>query len=202
MTRFVVAKVLCFVAAVVIGIDAHGRFIKPVSRSSIWRVPEFASQNPPANYDDNQLYCGGIHQADDPGSNCGHCGDPFSQAQPRDNEVGGKYYKGIIVGTYQSGQVIDISVDLTTSHMGNMEWRLCPDHNAESQACFNQHVLELATGGTKYAAGPTGILNTQVRLPQGVRCEHCVLQWNYRAGELSTHLNLGVLREFDTIKMH
>jgi len=165
------------------GVNGHGRFMKPVSRSSVWRVPEFQGQNPPPNYDDNQLYCGGIHQADDPGSNCGVCGDPKSQASPRDNERGGKYAKGIITGRYNAGQVIDVEVDLTTSHLGNMEWRLCADANDESQECFNRHVLQLADGsGTKYPAGPTGMYRTRVKLPDGVRCNHCVIQWNYRAG--------------------
>lgn len=50
---------------------SHGRFMKPVSRSSIWRDPDFAGYNPPKNYNDNELFCGGIHQADNPGSNCG-----------------------------------------------------------------------------------------------------------------------------------
>lgn len=50
---------------------SHGRFVKPPNRSSIWRDPAFASQNPPANYNDNELYCGAIHQAENPGSNCG-----------------------------------------------------------------------------------------------------------------------------------
>lgn len=84
--------------------------MRPPNRSSIWRVPEFAGQNPPANYDDNQLYCGGLHQADEPGSNCGVCGDRASDPTPRPNEIGGTWYRGIITGDYQSGQVIDIEV--------------------------------------------------------------------------------------------
>ncbi|ODN04840.1 hypothetical protein Ocin01_01848 [Orchesella cincta] len=181
MAKFAIALIAAL--AVMSTVSAHGRFMKPASRSSVWRVPEFASQNPPANYDDNQLYCGGVHQADDPGTNCGVCGDPLSQGAPRDNELNGKYYKGIITGRYTAGQVIDIEVDLTTAHLGNMEWRLCTNPQSENQACFNQHVLQLANGsGTKLAAGPTGMPRTQVRLPAGVRCDHCVIQWNYRAG--------------------
>jgi len=116
MAKLLIAS-LCVVAFVVVGINGHGRFMKPPNRSSIWRVPEFAGQNPPANYDDNQLYCGGIHQADEPGSNCGPCGDPFSQAKPRDNEINGKYYKGIIVADYQAGQVTGTSRLLTSIHL-------------------------------------------------------------------------------------
>ncbi len=140
-----------------------------------------------ANYDDNQLYCGGIHQADDPGSNCGVCGDPISQSAPRDNEIGGKYDKGIIAARYSAGQVIDIQVELTAAHLGNMEWRLCTNPSSENQACFNQHVLQLADGsGTKYAVPPagTGMHSTRVKLPAGVTCQRCIIQWNYRCVNL------------------
>ena len=174
--------VLAIVFAVA-SVSGHGRFMKPVSRSSVWRVPEFQGQNPPPNYTDNELFCGGIHQVDDPGSNCGVCGDPLSQRTPRDNERGGTYAKGIITGRYTAGQVIDIEVELTQGHLGNMEWRLCTDVNDESQACFNRHVLQLADRpGTKFPVTGSGWQRTRVKLPDGVRCNHCVIQWNYRAG--------------------
>lgn len=79
--------------------------------------------------------------------------------------------------------MIDIEIDLTTSHLGNMEFRLCANpQNGENQNCFNQNVLQLVNGGTKLPAGPTGLMRAQVRLPQNVRCDRCVIQWNYRAG--------------------
>jgi hypothetical protein len=136
------------------------------------------------SYSDNELYCGAIHQKDDPGTNCGVCGDPLSQAQPRDNEMGGKYENGIITGTYTAGQTIDVEVDLNAAHLGAMEWRLCTNPATETQNCFNQHVLQLANGsGTKLPVdkGP-GWYKTQVKLPAGVTCGHCIIQWNYRAG--------------------
>ncbi|XP_021964180.1 uncharacterized protein LOC110859526 [Folsomia candida] len=182
---FVFALVLC--GGVLIAVDAHGRFMKPPNRSSIWRVPEFAGQNPPPNYSDNELYCGGLHQANDPGSNCGVCGDPSSSPSPRANEIGGTFYKGIITGDYSAGQIIDIEVELTVSHLGAMEFRLCTNPQTENQACFNQNVLRIAGGGpgsgtTKLPAGPTGLMRSKLQLPSGVRCNHCIIQWNYRAG--------------------
>ncbi len=51
--------------------DSHGRFMKPPNRSSIWRDPQFDSQNPPKNYNDNELFCGSVHQNDNPGTQCG-----------------------------------------------------------------------------------------------------------------------------------
>jgi hypothetical protein len=40
--------------------EGHGKLMNPPSRSSIWRLPEFAHLNPVPNYSDNELYCGGV----------------------------------------------------------------------------------------------------------------------------------------------
>jgi len=39
--------------------SGHGRVMEPAMRSSVWRLPEFADRNPPINYSDNGLFCGG-----------------------------------------------------------------------------------------------------------------------------------------------
>ncbi|ODM92966.1 hypothetical protein Ocin01_13718 [Orchesella cincta] len=182
MSKFTIILITAF-AAVFSGVNSHGRFMKPPNRSSIWRVPQFQSQNPPQNYNDMELFCGGVHQADNPGTNCGVCGDPQSQGAPRDNEVNGKWYRGIITGRYSAGQVIDIEVELTQQHKGYMEWRLCTNPRTENQACFNRYVLQLANGsGTRLPVTSTGMYRTQLRLPAGVRCNQCIIQWNYRSG--------------------
>jgi len=186
MVRF---TVLLLVALAAVSIDGHGRFMKPPNRSSIWRVPEFASQNPPANYDDNQLYCGALHQLEPVGGPCGVCGDRYTDPTPRDNEIGGKWDRGIITGFYSAGQVIDVEVDLNAAHLGYMEWRMCANpQNGETQECFNQNLLQRADGqGSKLNVdkGP-GWYRTQLRLPAGVTCNRCVIQWNYRAGNNPT----------------
>jgi len=184
MVKFALIIALAVIAAFVIHADAHGRFIKPPNRSSIWRFPEFAGQNPPANYNDHELCCGYEQQADAPGSNCGVCGDGIDQSTPRQNEHGGFYGKGIVTGRYIAGQIIDVEVDITAAHLGYMEWRLCTDRTTENQDCFNQHVLQLASGsGTRLLVDHgTGLYSTRLKLPDGVTCSACVIQWNYRAG--------------------
>jgi len=176
--------VLVLAVVAIIGTNGHGRFMRPPNRSSLWRVPEFANQNPPTNYDDDSLLCGYVHQSSDPGTDCGVCGDPVSSVRPRANEIGGRYDKGIIAATYTAGQTIDIEVELTAAHLGHMEWRLCTNPSGETQDCFNQNLLQRADGqGSKLMVDQgSGWYRTQLRLPAGVRCNRCIIQWNYRAG--------------------
>lgn len=66
-----------------------------------------------------------------------------------------------------------------------MEFRLCTNPEAgETQDCFNKHLLQRADGqGSKVIVDKgTGWYKTKYRLPAGVTCRHCSLQWNYRAG--------------------
>ena len=45
------------------------------------------------------------YQHDTYGGRCGICGDPFGDPKPRAHEIGGPYYKGILVRNYTAGQV-------------------------------------------------------------------------------------------------
>lgn len=66
-----------------------------------------------------------------------------------------------------------------------MEFRLCanPGNNAgETQNCFNQNLLQRADGGTRIPVNGPRTYTDRFRLPAGLRCARCVIQWNYRAG--------------------
>lgn len=52
MALISIAVVLLFLVA---GSHEHGMLVDPVNRSSMWRK----GYNTPANYEDNQLFCGG-----------------------------------------------------------------------------------------------------------------------------------------------
>ncbi|XP_042204853.1 uncharacterized protein LOC121854322 isoform X1 [Homarus americanus] len=175
------------------GGDGHGRLMEPVGRSSAWRK----GFNTPINWEDDELNCGGFgvskltdgSQWDQNDGKCGVCGDNWADPQPRDNEAGGKYGKGIIVANYNMNQKLPIEVELTTSHWGHFEFHLCvnndPTHIVE-QECLDKHILELADGsGTNYPINyifdPVN-LTIPVILPKGVSCTQCVLQWHYRCG--------------------
>ncbi|PRW33768.1 cell wall integrity and stress response component 4-like [Chlorella sorokiniana] len=100
------------------------------------------------------------------------------------------------VAIYSEGEVIDISVFITAHHGGRHAFRLCTDLDA-SERCLSQHLLERADWGGPYSWTKTtggsapgaevkkGSLSGQggerytwrYRLPPGVSCTRCVLQW-------------------------
>ena len=180
-------KIALLLCAVVASVYGHGRLMQPPSRSSMWRF----GYDTPKNYNDNELFCGGFtHQYSSEGGKCGICGDPWDAPVPRPNELGGTYGVGQIAKTsyYKSGQVIDVSVDITTSHLGYMQFSICPLPNFPkedgTQECLDQHILQLADGsGTKYSpVNEKRTYNMKFKLPDGFKCEHCVFQWHYHTG--------------------
>jgi len=117
---------------------------------------------------------------------CGECGDIWSDPRPRANDEGGKYGKGIIVANYIQEQAIDIKIQVTANHGGFFEFRLCADKTSPSDLttdeCFDKHLLQFEDGTTRYilgatVGGPSALFNFTVRLPAGVSCQYCVLQW-------------------------
>ncbi|KAK2706800.1 uncharacterized protein LOC136029395 isoform X1 [Artemia franciscana] len=173
---------LLLVAPSVLG---HGYMLMPPHRSSMWR----AGFTTPANYNDMAQFCGGFyHQWEINGGKCGECGDAWDLPQPRPNEEGGTYGTGTIGQNYTMNEVITIQVNLTASHMGYFEFRICKRNAVDeltTQECLDHHLLEMADGtGTQYMI-PTFDAMTHfidVKLPQNLTCEYCTLQWHYYTG--------------------
>jgi hypothetical protein len=118
---------------------------------------------------------------------CGECGDSYNQTKPRDNENGGKFGKGIIVRNYTMGEVIDTFVELTAVHLGHFEFRLCPLNNpqdVELENCFLSHILDFEDGKREFPVTDEERIEyrMRVKLPEGLQCERCVLQWHYLTG--------------------
>ncbi|XP_076029941.1 uncharacterized protein LOC143018462 [Oratosquilla oratoria] len=161
----------------------HGRLVAPPSRASAWRF----GFDTPKDYNDTEGFCGGIkHQWSVHGGKCGICGDPWEES-PREHEAGGKYATGTIVETYQEGQVIKATVEITSNHKGHFEFRICPNNNYKveaTQTCLDDHPLYLADGsGSQYQLpSGNGKFNVDLKLPKGLVCSQCVLQWRYVAG--------------------
>ena len=58
MSRHIFSILIAAMAAVH-HVSGHGRMMEPPNRSSLWRFPEYRQYNPPANYNDNENFCGG-----------------------------------------------------------------------------------------------------------------------------------------------
>jgi len=156
--------------------------MEPVSRASAWRK---GFKNP-ADYNDNEGYCGGYsHQWLRSRGKCGVCGDPWGQ-RPRNHEApGGRYANGIIVKEYRVGEMMEVEIDLSANHRGSFTFKLCQNNNVRRdshQRCFDRHTLKVYPEMTESFELPSEASQTfyiQLKLPEGVTCKQCVLQWTY-----------------------
>ncbi|XP_034488223.1 uncharacterized protein LOC117792272 [Drosophila innubila] len=163
-------------------IDAHGMMLSPPSRSSRWRFDSSA----PANYGDNELFCGGLSTMTNNGGKCGLCGDNYATAPPRPNELGGQYGgSGVITRSYAAGNSIKVGIRLSANHLGHFEFHLCnlDAFGRESEECFNQNRLRFPDGSDRLNIGSQrGDFDVTILLPQGLTCNRCVLRWTYIGG--------------------
>ncbi|KAH3882763.1 hypothetical protein DPMN_006708, partial [Dreissena polymorpha] len=174
------------IAAHVLGVvhmaHGHGYMIDPPARASAWR--EFPGL--PKNFDDNAIRCGGTMIPADGHGRCGVCGDPLGM--PQDNEAGGRFATGLIVRHYKMGQTVTMKAILTANHWGWFEFRICPNNDVRKPAtieCLDKHVLQRADGlGSRIniTTMQTGQYTADYKLPFGMVCSQCVVQWRYHTG--------------------
>ncbi|XP_066992648.1 uncharacterized protein [Anabrus simplex] len=175
-------RLFAVLSAVLVAVHGHGMLIDPPNRGSMWR---FGFKTPP-NYDDDGQFCGGREVQIANGGKCGECGDDYRLPRPRPAENGGLYGQGIIVDTYREGQVITAVTELTANHWGYFEYKLCPlgqPTEMETEECFSKYPLPLADGsGYRYylLSKEEGKYPVKLKLPEGLTCDQCVLQWTYR----------------------
>lgn len=163
---------------------AHGTMVDPVSRNSLWRVDKTA----PVNYNDIELFCGGIGVINQTGGKCGVCGDPYTADRPRAHETGGRMVVNRTVRNYFPGSTLDVLIDLDTNHGGYFEFELCRRDSfdtLESDECFEK--LKFIDGsdkkGLKMDHSDRGLISMSLLIPEDLReCRACILRWNYRAG--------------------
>ncbi|KAJ8963265.1 hypothetical protein NQ318_018732 [Aromia moschata] len=159
----------------------HGMMLDPPNRASRWRFNASA----PADYDDNQCYCGGAgNQYGVNGGKCGVCGDPYQEPHPQAHENTGKYGEGVVVAEYASGSTIDVTIKLTANHLGHFEYSVCPLEDPDSpepgEDCFRPLILADGTSQYPVLKEQFDIKNT-IKLPE-MECDRCVLRWHYTAG--------------------
>ncbi|KAG8228464.1 hypothetical protein J437_LFUL009329, partial [Ladona fulva] len=187
VSKFILLSASLLVLAAV-GVNGHGYMADPCQRSSMWKL----GFDTPINWEDDELNCGGFGtQWDQNDGKCGECGDAYNEKRPRPNENGGKFGKGIIVREYTEGELITVKINITTSHRGFFEYRLCPMNGIEGQpgtpveqTCLDNHLLPLENGTTRWYlnTNKAGQYTMDVQLPKGITCDHCVMQWFWRTG--------------------
>lgn len=165
-------------------VKAHGTLVDPVSRNSLWRVDKTA----PVNYNDIELFCGGIGVITQSGGRCGLCGDPYTAKTPRPHETGGYMVVNRTVKNYFPGSTIDVIVSLETNHGGYFEFELCRRESfdtVETDECFER--LQFVDGTYRKRLNvdhaDKGLMSMSLNMPEDLReCRACILRWNYRAG--------------------
>lgn len=171
----------CFVSLSVIALVAgHGRLIDPASRNAAWRF----GFDTPKHYTDNELNCGGYsHQWDKNQGKCGVCGDPYDKKNPEFIHPGA-YAKGVITKTYREGQEIEVVVHLTSNHQGFFVFRVGKIGTPPITQEKLTHVLKQPNGLEKFKITSNGNqkFKIKLRLPKGVTCDRCVMQWWYTTG--------------------
>lgn len=164
-------------------VEGHGRLINPPSRATAWRY-DFQT---PQDYNDNAGFCGGYQVQLSNGGKCGVCGDNYADPEPRDHEAGGKYGTGTIVAHYKRGQDIVAEVEITANHMGYFVFKLCANNDLlkdPEQECFDETVLQTVDGQDRWVLPDHHARTYEVplKLPKGLTCRQCILQWTYTAG--------------------
>lgn len=162
-------------------VSGHGRLIEPPSRASAWRF----GFDTPHNYNDHELFCGGFsRQWHKNEGKCGVCGDAWDAPAPRAHELGGRFGKGVIVRKYAPHDSITIKVELTANHFGFFEFRVCEDPKTTTQDCLDKYVLQLdgKDSSKYYPKDGNKVYEMKYKLPEGLECAHCLLQWRYIAG--------------------
>lgn len=99
--------------------------------------------------------------------------------------------------------ILQVHVKITASHFGYFEFRLCPNNNVHrpaTQACLDQYVLHQPSGSVRYLEqGRPQTYSIKLKLPKGLTCTQCVLQWKYNAGKFYSDFfpvnisNIGIL---------
>ncbi|KAL7640472.1 UNVERIFIED_CONTAM: hypothetical protein RMT77_008747 [Armadillidium vulgare] len=166
-------------------VSGHGRLLDPPARGTMWRL----GFDTPPNYNDHELNCGGYsRQWKKNKGRCGVCGDPWDEPRPRPNESGGIFGTGLISRVYREGEEITVTVHLTANHLGWFEFRICANDQFQhfvTQKCLNENALSLLDRpGTRFEvkSEEVGLFRIKLKLPEGVTCSYCVLQWHYTSG--------------------
>ena len=171
-----------FTAAGLIALVAgHGRMINPASRNSAWRF----FPNRPRQYTDNELNCGGFSvQWNKNKGKCGVCGDAYHDRNPKYVYPGKYAADGFITKTYNEGQTIDVTIDITSNHQGFFRFRVGKLQKRPITEQQLEYVLLQPDGSNTWQlhSSQTGKYTIKLVLPKGLTCDHCVMRWWWTVG--------------------
>ena len=168
-------------ASLVTLILGHGMLIDPASRNSAWRF----FPNRPAQYTDNELNCGGFSvQWSKNKGKCGVCGDAYHLKNPR-YVYPGRYAKDrFVTKTYKEGQQIEVSVKITSNHQGFFRFSVGKVEKRPITQEQLKHILLQPDGSNTWPlhSSRDGVFKIKLMLPEGLTCDHCVVQWWWKVG--------------------
>ena len=171
-----------FTAASLIALVAgHGRMINPASRNSAWRF----FPNRPKQYTDNELNCGGFSvQWNKNKGKCGVCGDAYHDRNPKYVYPGKYAADGFITKTYNEGQTIEVTIDITSNHQGYFRFRVGKLQKRPITEEQLEYVLLQPDGSNTWQlhSSQTGKYTIKLVLPKGLTCDHCVMRWWWTVG--------------------
>lgn len=149
-------------------------FIRPTHAHGYLAKPEARNVQLNSDYCPQCLNAGGTWQVFARGlpGRYGVCGDPAYGPKKHERPVR-------VSKTYRAGDTMNVRVTITANHKGRWGLKLCPSLKV-SQACFDKHPLR-RTDGEEYTHVPesASVMKAKYRLPKGLRCDWCVLQWTY-----------------------
>ena len=87
---------------------------------------------------------------------------------------------------YTEGQNIDVRVKITANHKGYFTFRVAPLIKAPiRQKDLDKIMLEMENGDAEWkllSSHGNAVFTITLKLPMGLTCEHCVLQWWWTTG--------------------
>jgi len=89
-------------------------------------------------------------------------------------------------------------VDITASHGGHYEFRLCSKRSADElieQDCLDQILLYKTDGTTGVNVDQGSVVySANYKLPDGLTCDFCVLQWTWISGNFIHIFNYNIMK--------
>ncbi|XP_066978026.1 uncharacterized protein [Macrobrachium rosenbergii] len=100
---------------------------------------------------------------------------------------GGGPASGSTLPQYEEGEVMLVKANLAAAN-GNFEFYLCPEVDPDSEECLLRIPLEVEEEENQFDLSEitiAGLYEINLRLPEGITCEVCVLKWVMSINECS-----------------